>query len=277
MTMATDLTQCDKKGTEVSLYYDTADDPSTAGGSSCTTPVWVFHKGITGDLSINETDDEEELSVRDPDQIYKQYTESKSDLEVSGEQVVDPLYEGFIYLNAMRPGSYARNILVLTGYLTELNNIGFKGKFRGFDRSITGPESGASKQNFKLKPAACVKSGCKITPVKTAAAGTLASYNPGLFAEYNVSKLAAEIQEHSVYKALNKTSAEEIFTDVAPLITFLGEETVDSLLTSLVEASPIPRETSRASGRRVQNVITGMGGFNRQALLDALNEIVKNK
>ena len=59
----TDLTNCDKQGSEVSLYYDTADDPTTAGGSTCTTPVWVYHKGITGDLSINETADEEELSV----------------------------------------------------------------------------------------------------------------------------------------------------------------------------------------------------------------------
>lgn len=276
MPMNTDLTQCDKKGTEVSLYYDTADDPSTAGGSSCTTPVWVFHKGITGDLSINETEDEEELSVRDPDQIYKQYTESKADLEVSGEQVVDALYEGFIYLNAMRAGSYARNCLVLTGYLTELNNIGFKGKFRNFDRSITGPETGSSKQNFKLKPAACVKSGCKITPVKTAAAGTIATYDPGAFAAYDTRAMAAAIQEHAIYKAINKTSAEEIFTDVGPLITFLGADTVDSLLTSLVEASPIPREVTSRSGRRVKNTVTGMGGFNRAALLEALNEIVKN-
>lgn len=272
----TDLTNCDKKGTEVSLYYDTADDPTIAGGSSCTTPVWVFHKGITGDLSINETEDEEELSVRDPDQIYKQYTESKADLEVSGEQVVDPAYEGYIYLNAMRAGSFARNCLVLTGYLTELKNIGFKGKFRNFDRSITGPETGAAKQNFKLKPAACVKSGCKITPVKTAAAGTIATYDPGAFAALDTRALVAAIQEHSVYKALNKTTAEEVFTDVGPLITFLGVDTVDSLLTSLVEASPIPREASPRSGRRVKNTVTGMGGFNRVALLEALNEIVKN-
>jgi len=274
--MLTDLTQCDKKGSEVSLYYDTADDPTISGGSSCTTPVWVYHKGITGDLSINETEDEEELSVRDPDQLFKQYTESKGDLEVSGEQVVDPLYEGFIYLNAMRNGSFARNCLVLTGYLTELGNIGFKGKFRNFDRSITGPESGASKQNFKLKPAACVKSGCKITPVKTAATNTIANYNPGVFAAYDSKALIAAIQDHVIYKAINKTSAEEIFTDVGPLITFLGEDTVDSLLTSLVETSPIPREMNPRSGRRSNVVVTGMGGFNRVALLEALNEIVKN-
>lgn len=272
----TDLTNCDKKGSEVSLYYDTADDPTTAGGSTCTTPVWVYHKGITGDLSINETGDEEELSVRDPDQIYKQYSESKHDLEVSGEQVVSPDYEGYIYLNAMRAGSFARNMLVLTGYLTELKNVGFKGKFRNFDFSITGPETGASKQNFKLKPAACVKAGCKITPVKTGAAGTITSYDPGAFAALDARSLANEIQNHSIFKAINNTSADEIFTDIGPLITFLGADQVDDLLTSLVESSPITPEKNPRSARRVKVTPMGLGGFNRVALLAALNEIVKN-
>jgi hypothetical protein len=272
----TELTNCDKQGSEVSLYYDTGDDPSTAGGSSCTTPVWVYHKGITGDLSINETGDEEELSVRDPDQIYKQYAESKHDLEISGEQVVSPDYEGYIYLNAMRSRSFARNILILTGYLTELKNVGFKGKFRNFDFSITGPETGASKQNFKLKPAACVKSGCKITPVKTAAAGTITSYDPGAFVALDARSLAEEIRNHTIYKAINNTSAEEIFTNVGPLITFLGADQVDDLLTSLVESSPITPEKNPRSARRVKVEPMGLGGFNRVALLEALNEIVKN-
>lgn len=272
----TDLTNCDKMGSEVSLYYDTADDPTTAGGSTCTTPVWVYHKGVTGDLSINETADEEELSVRDPDQIYKQYAESKHDLEVSGEQTVDPAYEGYIYLNSMRARSFARNILILTGYLTELKNVGFKGKFRNFDFSITGPETGASKQNFKLKPAACVKSGCKITPVKTAAAGSVATYDPGAFAALDVRSLATEIQNHSIYKAINNTTADEIFTDVSPLITFLGVDQVDDLLTCLVETSPITPEKNPRSARRIKIEPTGLGGFNRVALLAALNEIVKN-
>jgi len=276
MPGATELINCDKKGSEVSLYYDTADDPAAVGGSNCATPVWVFHKGITGDLSINETEDEEELSVRDPDQLYKQYTESKADLEISGEQAVEPGYEGYIYLNSARTGSYARNILILTGYLTELLNVGFRGKFRGFDRSITGAESGPAKQNFKLKPAACVKSGCKITPVKTAAAGTITTYDPGAFVALDSKALIEAIKSHSIYKAINNTTAEEIFTDVGPLIGFLGADTVDSLLTSLVEASPIPRETRALSTRRNKPVVTGMGGFDRVALLEALNEIIKN-
>lgn len=276
MTMLTDLTQCDKKGTEVSIYYDTADDPATAGGSSCTTPTWVFHKGITGDVSINETEDEEELSSRDPSLRYKQYTESKADLEVSGEQMVDVLYEGFIFINAMRSGSYARNMLVLTGYLTELNNIGFKGKWRNFDRSITGPETGAQKQTFKLKPAACVKAGCYILPVKTAAAGTTATYVPENFAAYSAESLAQEILKHDIYRGIRNTSAEEIFTDVGPVISWLGVEDTDKLLVSLVESQPVVSEVNPNSARRFNQKKSGLGCFNRPALLAALDEIVKN-
>jgi hypothetical protein len=272
----TDLTDCDKKGSEVSLYYDTADDPTTSGGSSCTTPVWVYHKGITGDLSFNETDDEEELSVRDPDMYYKQYSESKSDLEISGEQTVSPTYEGYIYVNSARPGSFARNFLALTGYLTEVGNVGFKGKFRNFDRSITGPETGAPKQNIKLKPAACVKSGCKITPVKVATASTLATYDPGAFAALDMKSMAAEIAAHPIYQAINRTTAEEVFTSVGPLLKFLGEPTVDDLLASFVDASPIPPENNPRSTRRFKANPVGMGGFNRVALLEALDNIVKN-
>ena len=160
--------------------------------------------------------------------------------------------------------------------MTEVGNVGFKGKFRNFDRSITGPETGAPKQNFKLKPAACVKSGCKITPVKVATAGTVASYDPGVFAAYDIKAIAAEIEQHAVYQALKKTSAEEIFTSVGPLIGFLGQDTVDELLISLVDTSPIPPANNERSARRFKAVPTGMGGFNRAALLEALENIVQN-
>ena len=72
MALNTELSQCDRKGSELSLYYNS--------GNDCGNEVWVYHKGITGDLSINETEDEEELSVRDPAQIVKQYVEAKIDV-----------------------------------------------------------------------------------------------------------------------------------------------------------------------------------------------------
>jgi hypothetical protein len=276
MPMLTDLTQCDKKGTDVSIYYDTADNPSIAGGSTCTSPVWVFHKGITGDVTITETESEEELSSRDPSLLYRQYSESKRDLEVSGEQLVDTLYEGFIYFNSMRAGSYARNLLILTGYISVLDNVGFKGKWRNFEATISGPETGSQKQNYKLKPAACVKSGCYIAPVITRAASTIATYNPGLFATYDMEALANEILKHDIYRGITNTTAEEIFTDVGPIITWLGEEKVDSLLMNLVEQDRVLPENKMLTGRRGGYKAVGLGGFNRDALVVALNEIIAN-
>ena len=72
-TQSADLTLCDKKGSEFSLYLNL--------GNDCSTPVWTYHKGVTGDININETEDEEELSVRDPAQIVKQYIEGKIDVD----------------------------------------------------------------------------------------------------------------------------------------------------------------------------------------------------
>jgi hypothetical protein len=288
--VATDLTMCDQKGSEMSLYYDNADDPSISGGSSCTTPTWVFNKAITGDMSIGETEDENELSSRDPDMTYKQYSESKPDLEITGELLVDPNYDGFVYMNAMRAGSYGRNILVLTTYISNVGAIGFKGKFRNFDRTISGPEQGAGKQTFKLKPAACVKAGCKITPVEVAVANAVATYDPGAYTA-PVSllgtpepTLAERILESSIYKSITKknrrgelmTPPSELFTDVGPLISFLGVDAVDKLLTTLVEAAPIPPENSARSGRRFNSKPMGLGGFDGVALLDALNNIALN-
>lgn len=289
--MATDLVNCDQKGSEMSLYYDTADDPSIAGGSSCTTPAWVYNKAVSGDMTITDTEDENELSARDPEMQYKQYSESKPDLEISGELLIDPDYDGFRYMNAMRAGSFGRNILALTSYLTNVGSIGFKGKFRNFDRTLSGPEAGAGKQNFKLKPSACVKAGCKITPVKIAVSGTAATWDPGTFTTASISafndvpmSLAEQIEGSSIYQVLTKVDADknlidppdELFTDIGPLIVFLGLDVVDKLLTSLVTASIIPPEKSVRSTRRNIPKPVGMGGFEGVALRDALMNIVKN-
>ena len=288
--MATELVNCDQKGSEMSLYYDTADDPSVSGGSSCTTPVWVYNKAVTGDMTIADTEDENELSARDPAMTYKQYSESKPDLEVSGELLIDPDYDGFRYINAMRAGSYGRNILVLTTYLTNVGAIGFMGKFRNFDRTLSGPEAGAGKQNFKLKPAACVKVGCKITPIKVTVSGTAGTYDPGVFTTVSIMEvndvpsLGEVTVESVIFQALTKKDSlgnlleppAELFTNIGPLITLLGIETVDKLLTSLVEATPISPEKSLRSARRTTVRATGMGGFEGLALRNALLNIVGN-
>jgi hypothetical protein len=173
MALNSELTLCDKKGSEFSLYLNL--------GNDCSTPVWTFHKGVTGDLAIGETEDEEELSVRDPAQVVKQYTESKIDVEISGEQVVDHLYEGCRFLNASRSGGHAIDVAVLSGYIGDVGSEGWRGRFRNFDRSRTGPETGAPTQTFRLKPAACQTATCKVRPVLIAAAGTIADYDPAVY------------------------------------------------------------------------------------------------
>lgn len=173
MPQSANLTLCDKKGLEFSLYCNF--------GNDCTTPAWSFHKGVTGDLSVNETEDEEELSVRDPAQIVKQYVASKIDVEIQGEQVVDSLYEGFAFLNSARSNGTPVDVAVLSGRIADVGSIGWRGRFRNFDRSMSGPEQGAASQQFRLKPAACQIDLCKVRPIEIAVAGTIADYDPETF------------------------------------------------------------------------------------------------
>lgn len=175
MPQSANLTLCDQKGLDFSLYLNL--------GNDCSAEAWSFHKGVTGDLSLSETEDEEELSVRDRTQLVKQYTESKIDVEISGEQVVDQLYEGCAFINSARSGGSPIDVALLSGLITDVGSIGWRGKFRNFDRSMSGPEQGAATQTFRLKPAACQVDACKVRPVNIATSGTIANYNPETFVE----------------------------------------------------------------------------------------------
>lgn len=177
-----ELVDCESKGSEVSLYLNVGDDPTVVGGSTCATEVWIYHKGVVGDLNLGETEDPAEQSTRDPARLVKEYLESKIDLEVTGEQVVSNTYGGNLFINSMRSGGYSRDVMLLDGYITEVGSAGWRGKMRNFDRSIAGPESGPKRQTFKLKPAACVKTTCRVRPVKVSVASTIADYSPETFA-----------------------------------------------------------------------------------------------
>ena len=172
MTQGAELTQCDKSGNELSLYLNVG---------SCETPTWIYHKGVVGDLNYNENENPNEQSSRDPAQLVRQYVGDKIDIEISGEQHVDAFYEGCNFINSMRHKSAARDICILTGYMSEVGVTGWRGKFRNFDRSVSGPESGPMRQTFMLKPAACVTTACKVRPVQVATANAVADYNPGTF------------------------------------------------------------------------------------------------
>lgn len=161
---------CDRKGADLSLYYNTG---------TCEVPVWVFHRGIVGDLTVNDADDEEELAIRDPDQNFKLYSPGKTDLSVSGEQLLDPTYEGAHLFNTMRRGGAPADLLVLTGSIEDVGNVGYRGAFWNMDRGWNGPETGNATQNFNLRPAAC--QDCPITTVRVEEAGEIVDYDPGVF------------------------------------------------------------------------------------------------
>jgi hypothetical protein len=286
--MTTELVQCEASGNEMSLYYDTADDPAVAGGSSCATPTWVFNKAVTGDMNIGETEEENKRTSRDPDVKYGQYSEAQPELEITGELIVDTQYDGWRYINSMRYESYARNILALTQRITTVGAEGTKGKMRNFDRSKAGPETGNLSQQFKLRPASCVKSGCLIKPVLVAVAGTAGDYNPGTFtasvalARAAEPSLASKIAESTIFRALWNTEPRpeddevEVFTDIAPLITLFDVDKVDALLFSLGELNVPPPERPTMGTRRIVFRPTGLGGFEVRPLLKMLREIVGN-
>ena len=171
MAQSANLTQCDRKGSEGSIYFNAT--------GTCLVPVWIYHKGVVGDLELTETENENENTGRDPAVLVREYTEDRIELEISGQQYIDSDYEGCNYINSMRSGGSSRDILILDGYITEVGVTGWRGKFRNFDRSKSYPESGPPRQQFRLKPAAC--GDCKVRPVKVAVAGTAADYDPSVF------------------------------------------------------------------------------------------------
>jgi len=271
------LTMCNRKGREMALYYD------TANAVDCATPVWVFNKAVTGDLDVNDTADKEENSSRDPAIKYKQYSQSQPDLEITGEMFVDPLYEGYSYLNSMKVTGSPKNILVLTFGINVVGSVGYKGRFNNYDGSIKGPESGPGRTTFSLAPASCVMSGCNIQTVEVAVAAAIVNYDEGAFVPASMSmgrametpSIATRILESGIYKGITNTKAELVYTDITPLIGILGVDKVDGLLDNLVEASYLP--TGIVSSRRIAKIKpVGMGEFDRVALLAVLDEIVQN-
>lgn len=269
--MATDLINCDQKGTEMSLYYDTSD---IAGASTCATPVWVFNKAVTGDMEMNDTEDKEEQSSRDPSRLYKEYAESKPDLEITGEMMVDRGYDGFNYVNAARSGSFSRNFLILSSYITNVGAIGFKGKFRNFDRSISGPEQGSLRQKFTLAPGSCVLDACRVQPVEVAVANAVVVYDPGVVT-LDVGAMIAELSASDLYRGIKATNAETVYTDIGPIIKYLGLEVADDLATSLVEFNQLVGDNPRSAIRKKPTPM-GLAGFNRTALAKAFDELVLN-
>jgi hypothetical protein len=198
-------------------------------------------------------------------------------LEITGEMMVDPLYEGYSHINSAKVLGTPRNFLILTFPITKVGAVGFKGKFNNYDTSVSGPESGPGRTQFSLAPAACVVSACNIATVEVLVANAVVAYDPGVFvpAAAGPMSLAEQIMSHAVYKGLHNTGSEVIYTDIGPLIQWIGVDGVDELLADLTEAKYTP--TGIVSARRkAKNKPVGIGEFDREALVKVLDEIVKN-
>lgn len=147
---ATVSSSCDRRGREMSLYYNTG---------SCDSPVWVKHTGIIGDMTIGETEDDDEHTTRDPARVTKEYLDGEIDLTISGTQVTDELYAG--YQKMFTRG--AVHWMALTGEADDVSCSGWEGEMRNKDRTVNGPATGGMTTNFSLKPAACTT--CPVRPI----------------------------------------------------------------------------------------------------------------
>ena len=166
------LENCDLRGRDATLYYNTGTEGS---------PIWVEHIGITGDLTCNETEDENELPTRNRNRVVKEYTSGDTDIGISGTQVMDSEYYGWQVLYSMRGGGGAAyDMMFLTEPISNVGAVGWRGKMRNFDRTFNAPETGSQTQNFNLKPAACASPN--VRPVRIETTDTVTNDTPGTLA-----------------------------------------------------------------------------------------------
>lgn len=163
---------CDARGMDMTLYYNMGDED---------TPVWVEHLGITGDLTLSETEDEEELTTRNRNRSFKEYVEGDTDLAITGTQVVDPLYQGWQVLYSARTHGEPKDIMVLTAPMSVIGAVGYRGKFRNKDRTFNGPATGSQTQAFNLRPAACTDTPVRNVRIETT--DTVTDWDPTIVDE----------------------------------------------------------------------------------------------
>ena len=169
---------CDKRGNELTLYYNVGDDA---------TQVWVEHLGMIDDLTMSEVEDENEQTTRRSTRSVKEYNQGDIDLNITGTQLTDTNYEGWAFLNSLRRGGNPGDIMVLTGLITEVGSYGWRGMFRNFDRTISGPATGNMTSAVNLKPAACADVPVRV--VKIAVSDTVADFDPTVFESVNPSAI----------------------------------------------------------------------------------------
>ncbi len=168
MGLSTVITECQNDGRDARLYYNLA---------TCENPVFNLHVGIINDLNLADTSDENQVNRRDGATI-KTYNPGDQDINVTGTQIVDGNYQGYAVIVRAKKGGKPADLLILSGPITEINAIGYRGKFWNFDRTIAMPSEGEQEQSFSLKPAAC--SDCPVRPVKVAVEGIAADWDQSI-------------------------------------------------------------------------------------------------
>jgi hypothetical protein len=158
---------CDVRGMDMTLYINLGDED---------TPVWSEHIGLTGDMTIDETEDENELSTRNRNRMTKQYTEGDTDLNITGEQVLDPLYIMWQMLYSARTHGQPIDVMVLNQPMDVVGASGWRGMVRNMNRTWNGPATGSQSQQFSLRPAACTLTPMR--PVRVVAEDTVEDYDP---------------------------------------------------------------------------------------------------
>lgn len=164
----TEIVQCQYDGSNAKLYYNLSGD--------CDAPVWVEHVGITGDLNLADTDDQQQVNRRTGVRV-KAYNPGDTEIAITGTQIPQANYQGFQVINAAKRGGSPRHFMFLSGPISSVNSFGYSGMFYNFDRTVSAPAEGEMEQSFELKPAACVATECEIQAIKVLSAGTAADWN----------------------------------------------------------------------------------------------------
>lgn len=166
--MTTQITECQRQGDEMRLYYSLSGD--------CDTPVYVEHVGIIGDLTLSDVADENQVQRRGASGGTKTYNPGDKEVSITGTQIVAGDYDGYNVIRSAGRGGSPVDFLILTGPLSDTNSVGYRGKFYNFDNTINGPAEGEMDGAVNLKPAAC--SDCPVREVKVVSPGTAADWDP---------------------------------------------------------------------------------------------------
>lgn len=168
-TTATPL-NCNRRGQELSCYYNVGDD---------TTQVWAEHLGIIGDANLAEGEELNEQSSRRSTRDVREYNEGEIDISYSGTQMTDTDYEGYQLFRGMRRGGNPQDVMVLTGAIGEVGSEGWRGMMRNSDRGVNGPETGGMTTNFNLQPSACTDTPVRFVRINTA--DVVSDFDPTTF------------------------------------------------------------------------------------------------